>query len=438
MSNDPREIIGRRDMSAFQIVAVAITIGLNALDGFDVVSISFAAPGITEEWGVGRDALGVVLSMGLFGMAAGSLLVAPVADVIGRRPMILLCLLAMGAGMLLSATANDIYWLSAWRILTGLGIGAMLASITAMSAEFSNDKRKDFAVAAMSVGYPIGVVLGGSVAAWLLGQYDWRAVFIFGGIITFVFVPLVLWRLPESISFLMQKRPDGALERINQTLAKMRHPTIEAIPDAPPKSERGSPTDIFRPALLPITLVLTTTYFLHILTFYYMQTWLPSIIVDLGYSQSQGTSVLVWANLGGAVGGAALGWLAHHYGVKPLTVLVALLTGVVVALFGQVHAAELTLIQVVVFVAGFMWNATIIGLYALAARSFPTQARASGTGFMIGIGRGGSVLAPIMAGFLFDGGYGRDTVSLLMALGSVAAAVVLALALRAPRTATNE
>jgi len=432
MSNDPRETIGRRDMSAFQIVAVAITVGLNALDGFDVVSISFAAPGIAREWGVEQGALGIVLSMGLLGMALGSVFVAPVADVIGRRPMILACLVAMGAGMLLSSTADDVYMLSLWRIVTGLGIGAMLASITAVSAEYSNDKRRDFAVAAMSVGYPVGVVLGGSFAAWLLVQYDWRAVFIFGGILTLLFIPLVLWRVPESIEFLMQKRPAGALDRINRTMTKMDHPTIDALPDATASEQRGRPTDIFRGALLPVTLVLTAAYFLHILTFYYMQTWLPKIIVDMGFSQSQGTGVLVWANLGGAVGGATLGWLAYSFGLKPLTVLVALLTGVVVALFGQM-SPDLTLLQIIVFIAGFFWNATIIGLYALAARSFPTQARASGTGFMIGIGRGGSVLAPILTGFLFQAGYGRDVVSLLMALGSVAAAIVLMLALTAPK-----
>jgi len=434
MSNDPRQIIGQRDMSLFQMVAVAITIGLNALDGFDVVSISFAAPGIAREWGVEQGALGIVLSMGLLGMAAGSVLVAPVADVIGRRPMILLCLFAMGAGMLLSATAGDIYMLSLWRIVTGLGIGAMLASITAMAAELSNDKRKDFAVAAMSIGYPVGVVVGGSFAAWLLMRYDWRSVFIFGGILTLIFVPLVLWRLPESISFLMQKRPADALDRINRTLGRMGHPTIDTMPPPPETGTQGRPTDIFRSPLLPITLVLTGTYFLHILTFYYMQTWLPKMIVDMGFSQSQGTGVLVWANFGGAVGGAVLGWLAYRFGLKPLTVLVALLTGVMVAAFGRV-GPDLTLIQFAVFAAGFMWNATIIGLYALAARSFPTHARASGTGFMIGIGRGGSVLAPILAGFLFQAGYGLQSVSLLMAMGSILAALLLLVALRRPKAA---
>jgi benzoate transport len=435
MSNDPREIIGKRDMSAFQIVAVAITIGLNALDGFDVVSISFAAPGIAREWGVLPTELGVVLSMGLLGMAGGSVLVAPIADIIGRRPMILLCLIAMGAGMLLSATASNVYMLSLWRVITGLGIGAMLASITAMSAEFSNDKRKDFAVAAMAVGYPIGVVVGGSFAAWLLAEYDWRSVFIFGGVLTAAFIPLVLWRLPESISFLMQKRPADALQRINDTLTKMRHPTIDVMPSAPAAGTAGKPIDIFRGSLLRITIVLTATYFLHILTFYYMQTWLPKMIVDMGFSQSQGTGVLVWANLGGAVGGTVLGWLAYHFGLKPLTVLVGLLTGVMVALFGSIEG-DLTLIQVAVFLAGFMWNATIIGLYALAARSYPTHARASGTGFMIGIGRGGSVVAPIVAGFLFESGYGRDLVSALMGTSAALGALVLLFAL--PKPASKE
>ncbi|MGE5722540.1 MAG: MFS transporter [Sphingomonadales bacterium] len=429
MANDPRAIIAKEDISLLQLIAIAITVGLNALDGFDVVSISFSAPGIAHDWGVAQSTLGIVLSMGLLGMALGSVLVAPVADVIGRRPMIVACLVAMGAGMLLSATANDVYMLSLWRVVTGLGIGAMLASLNAVAAEFSNDKRRDFSVAVMSIGYPIGVVVGGTIAAWLLTVHDWRAVFVFGGIITAVFIPLVLLFLPESISFLMQKHPPNALDRINAILQRMGHSTIDALPPAPAPADRGSPTDIFRGKLLPVTLVLAAVYFLHILTFYYMQTWLPKIIVDIGFTQAQGTGVLVWANLGGVFGGAVLGWLAYHYGLKPLTILVTLGTAVVVALFGQV-TADLTTLKIVVFAAGFFWNAAIIGFYALAARGFPTHARASGTGFMIGVGRGGSVLAPILAGFLFQAGFGRELVSLLMALGSLASALVLLVGLR--------
>ena len=328
MASDPRAIIGKGKMGSFQIFAIILTVCLNGLDGFDVVSISFSAPGIAAEWGVAQGTLGIVLSMGLLGMALGSIFIAPLADMIGRRPMILLCLLTMGAGMGLSATASDVTTLSLWKILTGLGIGAMLASINAVAAEFSSDKRRDFAVAAMAVGYPIGVVIGGSFAAWLLNHFDWRSVFVFGAIVTILFIPLILWRLPESISYLVQRRPADALERINLILGRMGHPTIDALPPAEAKENRGGPIDIFRRPLLPVTLVLTIVYFLHILTFYYMQTWLPKIIVDMGYSQSQGTEVRRLGKFWRGGRRRRTGrTLALRYGLKPLTVLVGLATG---------------------------------------------------------------------------------------------------------------
>ena len=429
MHDDPRDIISNSPMRRLQVIAVAITVGLNALDGFDVVSISFAAPGIAQDWGVERGALGIVLSMGLIGMGLGSLLIAPIADVIGRRPLMLGCLTAMTAGMFLSATAATVTTLSIWRILTGLGIGGMLASINAVAAEVSNTKRRDLAVSIMSLGYPVGVVLGGLVAAWLLTWSDWRTVFIFGGIMSAIFIPLILIFLPESISFLVQRGPARAMERINATLGRWGHATIAAMPPIVPVAERGRPSDIFRPGLLVTTLVLSGGYFLHILTFYYMQSWIPKIVVDLGFTQPQGSRVLVWANLGGVMGGAAIGALSARFGLKRLTTLVTFGTAIVVSAFGFV-APTLTAITAIVFVAGFFWNAAVVGFYALAARNFPTHVRATGTGFMIGFGRGGAALAPILAGFLFQAGLGRDMVSVLMALGSLLGAVLLLFGLR--------
>ena len=434
--NDPRTIIHHAPMSALQVLAVAITVGLNALDGFDVVSISFAAPGIATEWGVEQGALGIVLSMGLIGMGLGSLLIAPIADVVGRRPLMLGCLVAMTAGMFLSSSATNVYMLSLWRVITGLGIGGMLGSINAVAAEFSSHRRRDLSVAIMSIGYPAGVVLGGLVAAMLLTSYDWRAVFIFGGIMSAIFIPLILLLLPESLSFLVQKRPTNALGRINSILGRMGHAPLEALLPVPDAADRGRPTDIFRKALLPTTMVLGIAYFLHIMTFYYMQSWIPKIVVDLGFTQPQGSRVLVWANLGGAIGGAVLGGLAPRFGLNALTTIVTFGTAVVVALFGMI-SPDLAALTAIVFVAGFFWNAAVVGFYALAARNFPTHVRATGTGFMIGFGRAGAALAPIIAGFLFQAGLGRDVVSPIMAIGSLLGGVALFIGLRHSKAATE-
>src|SRR5271156_2901531 len=177
----PKSIIDLGAMSAGQWLAVLVTVGLNALDGFDVLSISFASPGIAKDWGLNQATLGWVLSMELVGMALGSVLLGGVADKIGRRPTILGCLVAMSLGMFGASLAGGVPTLLAWRLLTGLGIGGMLASINAAVAELSNRRWRNLAVSLMVVGYPLGGVVGGTVVQRLLGGGTWHDVFIFGG-----------------------------------------------------------------------------------------------------------------------------------------------------------------------------------------------------------------------------------------------------------------
>ncbi len=156
MNTDPRETLSSAPMSALQIVVVAITVGLTALDGFDVLSIAFAATGIAAEWGIDRGALGIVLAMELIGMALGSIVLGGLADRIGRRPTMLGCLLLMTLGMFMVTAAKQILELEVWRFITGLGIGGLLASSNAVAAEFSNLRRRNLCVALMAAGYPVG------------------------------------------------------------------------------------------------------------------------------------------------------------------------------------------------------------------------------------------------------------------------------------------
>ncbi|WP_294289250.1 MFS transporter [uncultured Sphingomonas sp.] len=415
-------------MSRFQWGIVATMVGLNALDGFDVLSISFASPGIAAEWGIDRAALGIVLSMELIGMAIGSLFLGGVADRIGRRNTILGCLGLMTLGMLAAATARDVYTLSIWRVLTGLGIGGMLASTNAAVAEAANAKHRSLAVVLMAAGYPVGTIVGGSVSAVLLAQYDWRAVFVFGAICSAVFVPLVLWRAPESVAFLMHRRPADALERINVTLRRMGHPPVDALPDPEPRAAvaKAPVVALFSPALLRTTVLLTLAYLAHIMTFYFILKWIPKIVVDMGFPSPQAASVLVWASIGGATGSLILGLLTGRIRLLALTITAMLLSTALVIVFGRAQS-DLAGLSIVAACAGFATNAGVVGLYALIAQSFPTGVRATATGFVIGVGRGGSALAPAVAGFLFAAGFGLQTVAVLMGIGSLIAAIALIL-----------
>jgi benzoate transport len=424
MNSDPRDVLANSPMSRLQITVVALTVALNALDGFDVLAISFASPGIAAEWGIDRAALGIVLSMELIGMAIGSIFLGGIADRIGRRPTILGCLVVMAAGMFLATTSRDLVTLSAWRVVTGLGIGGMLAAINAVAAEFSSARRKHLSVSLMAIGYPVGAVLGGMVAGELLKGNDWRSVFYFGSTVTALLIPVVFLTVPESVHWLARKQPDGALARINRTMARMGHAATDAMPVLSVEARGRSIGDIFSPALRTTTILVTLAYFFHITTFYYILKWIPKIVVDFGFNPSTAAGVLVWTNVGGAAGGALFGLLTQRYGVKSLTMAVLVLSTIGVTVFGR-SPADLQQLSIISAIAGFCANAGIVGLYAIIAQAFPTHVRAFGTGFAIGVGRGGSVLAPILAGFLFTAGFTLPTVSVALGLGSLLAAVVL-------------
>lgn len=435
---DPREILDDSPMALLQVLVVAITIGLNALDGFDILSISFAAPGIAKEWGIASAALGVVLSMELIGMALGSFFLGGVADRLGRRPTILGCLVLMALGMAMVTVAGSVVDLSVWRVVTGLGIGGMLAATNAVAAEFANKRRRHLCIALMVIGYPIGGILGGSVASALLAAYSWRAVFYFGAAITSVFVFVVYFMVPESVHWLARQQPAGALEKINQTFKRIGHSAISALPPASSEHRKTSIVGAFSYNLLATTVVITLAFSLHVMTFYFILKWVPKVVADMGFAQALAGGVLVWVNVGGALGGGLFGVLTLKYQLKKLTVLALVLAGIFVAVFGQ-SPGDLAYLSLFAAIAGFFCNAAVVGLYAIAAQVFPTHVRAFGTGVMIGFGRGGSALSPIVAGILLGAGISLPRVAIIMGLGSIiSAAVLIFLKLEAPESTSKK
>ena len=446
MNTDPRETILKSPMSTMQIVVVIITIALNALDGFDVLSISLAVPAIRDEFGASPAVTGLLLSMELVGMALGSIFLGKYADVWGRRPMMLFCLVLMTAGMftvttqpgflsqglksvtdsmgLLQDWPIELIHISIWRVITGLGIGGMLASINAVVSEYSNAKNKHLNVALMSIGYPVGAATGGFIAAAMLAEYSWRSVFYLGFAMTVVMIPLVYFLVPETVAWNVRNQKPGTLERVNASLKRMGHAAVSALPDVSAELKRQQDSNIFTPKFLRTTIIVTAAYFFHIMTFYFILKWTGVILVDRGFDQTQAGQVLSWVNVGGATGGALLGLLTLKYDLKKLTIGAMLLSTVSVLVYGW-NEVPIGQMAVICLTCGFFINAAINGMYAIFAHAYPTRLRAAGTGFAIGVGRGGSLLAPITAGFLFEGGMGVAGVTTIMAAGSLLAAVAL-------------
>lgn len=420
---DPRTALLGAPMSRHQAVAVGVTVALCALDGFDVLSVTFAAPGLVQGWGIDRAMLGMVLSCGLIGMALGSFLVAPQADRIGRRPIVLGCLVLMAAAALGSSQAEGVKMLAACRLVAGLGIGGMIAVISPLAAEYSNAHRRDLTVGLMAVGFPIGGVVGGSLSAWLLAHFAWPSLFLLSGSLSLLMLVVSAVLLPEPLTSFVARPTEKSLERANLYLTRCGQPPVDILP--PARGQGASAADgIFSRSRLPDTLGIAAIYFFYVITVYFLLSWLPQIVADRGFSPRDAAGVSVWANLGGVVGGTALGWGSHRFGLKPLVLCALLGMGASTALYGRLPA-DLSLLKAGAAVAGFFLFAGMVGLYAVLSRTFPAALRATGSGFVIGLGRGGSALAPVLAGMMFSSGLDRATVFEIMAAGALLSAFLL-------------
>ncbi len=210
-----REILNHKSMNSYQWFVVILCVFLIIVDGFDVMVMAFTAAAVSKEWVLTGSQLGGLLSAGLVGMAMGSIFLAPWADKKGRRPLILFCLLISGIGMILSALVQSALQLGILRFVTGLGIGGILASSNVLASEYASNRWRSLAVSLQPTGYAIGATIGGLIAVILIDQFGWRSVFLTGGIMTFVMLIVTYFTLPESLEFLLVKKPTNALERIN-------------------------------------------------------------------------------------------------------------------------------------------------------------------------------------------------------------------------------
>jgi MFS family permease len=216
----------------------------------------------------------------------------------------------------------------------------------------------------------------------------------------------------------------------------MGHKTVESLPERTEEPAKPSIARLFSPALIRTTTVLTLAYFAHIMTFYFIVKWIPKIVVDLGFAPATAGSVLVWTNVGGISGAILLGLLSQRFNIRKLVIGAMVVAMIFVVIFGYAQA-DLATLSVVSAFAGFFTNAAIVGLYAIFAQSFPTELRASGTGFVIGVGRGGAALAPIIAGVLFVIGASAPTVATIMGCGALFAAIALFFLPRKEQILTN-
>ena len=437
-----RARIGQMAMTPLQFAVIALCWFINAFDGFDVLAIAFTAPAIRAEWNLSPEQLGMVFGSGLTGMMLGSFFLAPAADYIGRRKTILISLCFVAIGMFLTSYAENKMELMILRLVTGLAIGSLLASLNTTVAEFSSDKQRDFMINIYSLGYTFGVIVGGVASVYLINYYGWQSVYILGALATTLLLVVTYFLMPESIDFLLTRQPKSALNDINRTLLKMGLPELSELPPKiiNEKNAGNSFKIIFSRKNIFSTLYLWICYFIAFMTLYFFLNWLPSILTAAGLELSEGVSATVYFSLGGVAGMLVLGYFSNTIGPNLLLGLFFLcccISTLALAMLGD----NLQAVLIISAVIGFFAYGIIGGLYAAAAKQYPPEARTTGVAWAIGIGRFGSISGPVLTGYLYSLGWIDAYIYMFFALPpliAVFALYLLAQSLMTEMPATTE
>lgn len=393
-----------RPMNSYRWLLVGLCILLNIVDGYDVQVMSFTAASVSKEWALSGSVLGILISLGLVGMAFGSLFIAPIADKVGRRTIILSCLLLSGITMLFSSHVMNPYQLGILRFVTGIGIGGLLTNGAVMANEFSTTKWKNLSVALLSTGYAIGAVVGGMIAYRLIGTVGWRSVFMCGGIFTLSVLVLVYFVLPESVEYQLIKRQPTSIERINKTLAKFN---IQAIHSFPAYKElthgKVSIKTLFKGNFKARTIFVWIAFFSVMAGQYFILTWTPKLLTMAGMTPEQGVSLGIILNFGGIFGAILMAFLTVRYQINLVLSSFFALTAIFITVF-VLNSGNYVYSMWIAVLVGVFNNGCVAGMYALANSTYDTEIRATGVGSAITMGRLGGILSPLGAGYLLDAG----------------------------------
>lgn len=364
---------------------------MNMLDGMDVMVVSYAASNISKAWSVSPQSLGIVFSAGLLGMSIGAMFLAPRADKIGRKAMILICNLLMGVSVFATAWANSVEMLMLFRVVSGVGIGGMLASTATLTAENAPTSTKDFWVSFVMAGYPIGAVLSGLAAASIIPQYGWQSMFQVAGITSFVTLPIVFFFLKESSEFL------------DKSVVK-KNPAVGAL--LINKYQKA-------------TIGLWVAIFMAFATLYFLTTWIPKLAAATGISEKLAIYAGTVFNLGAFFGIVSQGYFSTKFGLQKTIATYLFLTAILMLLFGYIHDSVLVLITFGLL--GFGVQGGFVGMYSLAAKMYPTEIRATGVGWAVGAGRIGAIVGPLLGGFLIGAGLSMASNFMIFAIPTIIA-----------------
>jgi MFS family permease len=377
-----------------------------ALDGFDLVVLGAVIPVLSATGALGfTDAsLTTASTIGLVGVGIGAVLIGPLTDRFGRRLPLIACIAFFSVLTVAVAAAETVTQFTVLRFLAGLGLGACLPTALAYMSEHAREGRGGSAVTRMMTGYHVGAVATALLALWVIDAWGWEAMFVIGGVAGLLVVPVMWARLPESQTYL------DAQARL----------AAESEGEKP--QVRSS--DVARGRYLRVSIGLWVASFMGLLLVYGLNTWLPKIMGEAGYSITAGTGLLLVLNLGAVIGLLVSGSVADARGNKRSVLLWFGLAAAALAVL-SIRIESTLLVYAVVLLAGvFVFSAQVL-VYAFVGHLYPPEIRGTALGMAAGVGRVGAIVGPFLGGALVTAGIAYPWGFYAFAIAAVLAVVAL-------------
>lgn len=404
MQIDIKTALEEKSMNKFQWFIVGLLAVLYIIDGMDFMIMSYVANSVAADLTLSATQVGLLISTGLIGMTVGSIFISPLADKIGRRNLILGGLVICAISMFASSITKGFNELLVYRFVSGLGLGAISTGCMVLASEFSSKINKGLSVAILSAAYGAGATLGGILTRYYISDLGWRYTFVAAGVITVFAFIASLKLLPESVEYLMFRKPKNALERLNKLLAKLQMPAVTSIPEITlATKESGTFKLLLSSQYIVQTLLLWFSMFFILFGFYFVLGFTPKIIAASGLSNEQSIQIGMMVSLGSIVGSVILGLLTTKIGL--FKSLMSFLFLSAASMIGFVALSSMTLFMIVFAVALGMFAAgSLAGAYSTTMNIYDVNVRSTGLGVATGIGRFGGIASPIIAGYLLDQG----------------------------------
>lgn len=427
-----QQAIDEAPVSRFHWVIIILGFLILAIDGFDTAAMGYIAPTLSSDWGIKRQDLGPVLSAALLGLSLGALVAGPASDRLGRKKVLVFSCLFFGLASLGTAYAQTLNTLTLWRFLTGLGLGAAMPNAITLVSEFAPKRCRSMAINTMYCGFPLGAAGGGAISSWLIPNYGWHSVLLAGAIAPLALTVLLILFLPESVKYLVHRGKDIVqIRRIAQRfiagdLAQVTHFYLD---EERTTSKKGSVAQLFSQPWLAGTLMLWMTYFMGLVIYYVLLSWMPTLMLGMGYPLAESAWLTSLFTFGGTAGILLAGWMMDRWEAHKvvmtgfaLTMLFALALG-----FENNH---IVLFGGLIFLMGITMNGAQSGLQTLAATFYPTHCRATGIAWMQGVGRFGGVAGTMMSAQLLSQQWQADSILMFLSVPALVAAAATLYKLR--------